>query len=139
MLAGTTVWVTHRFAGFHCWDGAPASRAYLGARHRHVFHVRVEVPVSHDDRDVEYHDLLSAVRTVCSNLGPPTDDRAAVELGGRSCEMIAREIASSVKGLFATQLRQISVDVSEDGECGSTVVTTTPMRISESVLPLNDG
>jgi hypothetical protein len=108
-LTGTTIWVTTTFPGWHAWPGAPASRAYLATSHRHLFHVRVEAEVGHDDRELEFHDLLDRVNRAL----PPE------RLGPQSCEMIARNIAAAVGDTWPG--RVIRATVSEDGECGATV------------------
>jgi hypothetical protein len=103
------VWVTHRFEGFHSWEGAPAGREYLAHPHRHLFHVRAEVDVDHGDREVEFHDLLDQVVDYCGGL---------VGLLG-SCEAIAEVLAVELERRYPG--RRVAVDVSEDGEAGATV------------------
>lgn len=117
----TTVWVTHRFVGHHNWPDAPPHRAYLRDQHRHVFHVRVEVPVTHDDRDIEFHDLLSAVEAACMLLGTARNhtDPAVVFLDSMSCEQIAVNIAHTVRNRW-DHVAFVSCEVSEDGENGAT-------------------
>jgi hypothetical protein len=104
------VWVTHRFVGFHAWPDAPAERAYLRARHRHLFHVRAELDVAGADREVEFHDLLELVSWHCGRL-------PRSELG--SCESIAELLAGAIHRSYPG--RRIAVDVSEDGEAGARV------------------
>lgn len=104
------VWVTHSFVGFHRWPDAPAHRAYLAQVHRHVFHVRVEVEVRHNDREVEFHDLLDAVKEWC----------AGEQLGPASCEGIAEWLGEKVRQAWnADPPRAVTVSVSEDGENGA--------------------
>jgi len=86
------------------------NRGYLADRHRHLFHVRVEVPVMHDERDVEFHELRDY-----AEMWWPRDG----ELGSMSCESIARDIAGHV--LQNWPLPWIQVSVSEDGEAGAVV------------------
>lgn len=109
------IWVEFKMEGFHNWPEAPDSRDYLRASHRHMFHVRVETEVTHDDREIEFHDLMDAARGQFPDIehvnGRP-------DLGSMSCEMIARKIANGLAGLYA---RPFCVDVSEDGECGARV------------------
>lgn len=107
-----TVWVTHTFPAWHSWPGAPIGRSYLATDHRHLFHVRVELPVAHDDRDVEFHDLLDALTETC-------DAYRGIHVGGKSCEMLAREIGEALAGRLL--LSTLLVSVSEDGEAGATV------------------
>lgn len=105
------VWATHRFQGMHAWTDAPPHRRYLADPHRHLFHVRVEVSVVHDSREIEFHDLLDLVASICDAM--PHD-----ALG--SCEDIAHDIADEVQVRWPK--RRVSADVSEDGENGATIV-----------------
>jgi hypothetical protein len=105
------VWVTDDFDGMHAWPNAPEHRAYLRNLHRHLFHVRVGVDVKHDDREVEFHDLLFQLGT----------DIAALDVKNLgSCEQIAAELAERMS--LRHPKRRVEVDVSEDGECGANVV-----------------
>lgn len=97
-------------AGFHCWPDAPMWRAYLRERHRHLFHFEVSLEVRHNERDVEFHDLL----TLCQDQYPAT-----MEFGDRSCEAIAEELIGVLK--FHYPDRRMSVGVFEDGEVGAVV------------------
>jgi hypothetical protein len=114
-----TAWVTTRFVGFHLWPDAPRARDYIGRRHRHVFHVQVQVDVFHDDREVEFHDLLDLVNDAVGALGEPLSGGAR-DLGAMSCEMIARHLAEAIREQLPG--RRIMVDVSEDGEVGAGVL-----------------
>lgn len=119
----TTVWVEHRFTGFHRWAGAPDARGYLRALHRHSFHVHLELEVGHEDREVEFHDLLDFVVQLCATLGDGAegydDDAHVRHLDRMSCEAIATRILEAV--LERWPLRLGSCTVSEDGEVGATV------------------
>ena len=106
----STAWITTTFEGWHAWPAAPEGCAYLRARHRHLFHVKAGLSVAHNDRDIEFHDLLHFVRGCLP--GP--------ELGGQSCEMIAEGIASQLQERWPH--RAGYVEVSEDSEVGATVV-----------------
>lgn len=104
------VWATHRFDSLHAWPDAPRHRSYLASEHRHLFHVRATVDVVHDDREIEFHDLLDAVVDACVQIH-------CAPLG--SCEQIADDIAQRLRPQWPK--RRIEVDVSEDGENGATV------------------
>jgi hypothetical protein len=60
MNTTTTMTITVRWThpGFHAWPEAPPNRAYLRDRHRHLFYYELTIPVTHADRQVEFHDLL---------------------------------------------------------------------------------
>lgn len=94
-------------AGWHRWPDAPPPRAYLASCHRHLFHVEVRLQVRHDEREVEYHDLLD----FCQGAF------AGGDMGGASCETMARELAQEVTAQFPW--RWLSVSVLEDGEVGA--------------------
>lgn len=107
-----TVWVTHRFPGFHSWPDAPDARGYLRHSHRHLFHVKLGVAVTRLDRQIEFHDLLDELIADCRDLvdaGP---------LG--SCEEIANRLATLAHTRYPHS-RRVVCDVSEDGEAGAEV------------------
>jgi hypothetical protein len=120
--ADASIFVTFTEVGFHRWDNAPAHRAYLRSDHRHVFHVRVEMAVSHDDREVEFHDLIDRARAEfrsCSAM----DSNDIGDYGPQSCEMMARTVAELLSFRFT---RPVQVGVSEDGEVGAMVLAVWP-------------
>lgn len=105
----TTIFCTFRVDGLHQWKG---TSSYLKHPHRHMFHFRVDMSVTHDDREVEFIALRRAVMEHAKTLLP---DRA-VEL---SCEMLAKDIIAWLNRYYPR--RQYKVEVSEDGENGATV------------------
>lgn len=106
------IFVTFDVVGFHQWPGATGRRAYLADRHRHKFHFRVEMPVAHCEREVEFHDLLDDARCRVLRMAPNG------EFGGQSCESIAEGL---LRYLVATYRRPVVVTVSEDNEVGAIV------------------
>lgn len=121
----TTVVVRHEVIGFHHWPGAKGQRAYLSSRHRHKFFIEVELEVFHDDREVEFHDLLDNVRDYFAGIGE--------EWGSSSCETAAYGVAANVRDHLAhlgvptgmveaiPRERTMTVSVFEDNECGARV------------------
>jgi len=107
----TEIFVKLRVPGFHHWPNPSINRAYLGQSHRHLFHLEVSMPVGHSDREVEFHDLLDDIRT----LFPAGQDH-----GGKSCEMMAEQIAHTLRVHYK---RPVTVEVSEDGEVGARITT----------------
>lgn len=107
--------ITVRFAvpGFHSWPEAPPHRIYLAARHRHLFGISVTMPVRHDDREVEFHDLRDEAEELLQGIA-----EAGSDFGRQSCEDIARRLAEAIGDLHD---RPVTVTVSEDGECEATV------------------
>lgn len=95
--------------GWHCWPNAHEKRAYLRYKHRHLFHVEVRLQVFHDEREVEYHDLLDFCKE--HFLG---GDR-----GADSCETMARGLAQKLTASFPGRL--VEVSCLEDNEAGAVV------------------
>lgn len=114
----SSIFVTHRFVGYHRWADAPDRRSYLTERHRHLFHVRVDVDVTHDDREVEFHDLLDVVTDACEGLGQKARG-VGRDLGSMSCETIALYVVEKVLARWPG--RTLACEVSEDGEAGGRV------------------
>lgn len=101
------VFATLRFEAFHRWPNAPKACAYLATRHRHEFHVRVEVVVTHVDRDVEFITLKQkAAHLIESALKSKRTDTWSCE---RWALYLWRELGAT------------RVEVSEDGENGAFV------------------
>lgn len=103
--------VRARFVGFHAWPDAPPLRSYLASRHRHEFHVELRARVTHDDRQIEFHDLKD-------HLSESLPDRNE-ELGAMSCEMIARRLLDRLDDRYGDAL--LWCEVWEDGEVGARV------------------
>lgn len=101
------VYFSTRVEGFHWWSKAPDHVAFLRHRHRHLFGVRVDLVVSHDDRDVEF---ITGKRLLEDYL------RSAPIDGPESCEMIARRVHRHFSAL-GYHVRRVEVD--EDGENGA--------------------
>lgn len=112
MSDAATIWVSFQAEGLHCWPGATQRRAYLAHKHRHMFHVRVQTRVEHDDREIEFHDLRAQAQHAFLALGDGGD------FDGQSCEALARRLAEH---LSVRHRRWFVVEVSEDGEFGAVV------------------
>lgn len=109
-ITSRTVTVRFDVDGYHRWPAAPPARSYLEARHRHRFGFTVTIPVDHDERQVEFHDLLDW----CTSR---FDDEE--EFGDRSCETIAGLFAGRVVGEWKVPWCECSV--SEDGYVTATL------------------
>lgn len=115
----TTITITTKYEGVHCYPEAPDCVAYLRQPHRHMFGVRVEVEVFDDDREIEFimlkHQVDDYIKSHC-------DDNGVWQMGRLSCEQVCNGI---LKYLFAfvkwPEGRHWSVMVDEDGENGATV------------------
>lgn len=112
MTSSVEIFVRFTHTGFHHWKDAPDSRAYLRDRHRHVFHFEAAMSVLHNDREVEFHDMLDECKMFA------TTHSASWQLAGASCEHMALALAEH---LIERYDRPARVEVSEDGENGARV------------------
>lgn len=99
--------------GLHQWQDCPIEEVvYLKHIHRHMFYVRLEKKVTHNDRDIEIielkHNILNYLR-----LKYYSDDARTHCFKNMSCEMIAEEILETFNA--------DSVEVLEDNENGAIV------------------
>lgn len=120
-MGRAVVIVAVRVVGFHHWPDAPPEVGYLKDDHRHIFTVRVEWPVGHDDRDVEFHTaqrwMLAALAQLVGHA--PHDVAGPFRFGARSCEMVARELLTRLNGTLHPV--PSAAEVWEDDECGARV------------------
>jgi hypothetical protein len=105
------VYCSLQVEGLHCWPGCPIEEvSYLRDPHRHLFHIKAYVSVTHGDRDVEFIVLKHWIQDYLK--GGYYDDALHLhDFGSRSCEMIAEELIHEF-GLSRCE-------VSEDGENGA--------------------
>jgi len=108
------IFVTTSFPALHYWSEAPDEVAFLRQPHRHLFKVRAELTVTHDDRELEFI-LIKRRLDAWLMSGYPGGEAMPA-----SCESIAEEIAKFLGRLYPDRVH--SVEVSEDGENGSVVV-----------------
>lgn len=114
----TTVFCTFEQAAFHNWKDAPPEHRYLASPHRHVFRVRVDVRVTHDNRDVEIIWLKDISKDLFLGLAEAEPLYEHPNFGSMSCEMMACGLA---KELEDQNIKIVSVEVSEDGENGARI------------------
>ncbi len=110
----THIYVKTQFAGFHRWAEAPSDVEFLRTWHRHNFHVKVTLGVSHNDRQVEFFMFKKELDAYITE----TFSDAHFEY---SCESIAYMIL-----LTFTRVRYhvVSVEVNEDGDNGAIVFSS---------------
>lgn len=107
MKTSTTLHVVTKFEAFHRWVDAPADVAFLRSYHRHVFNVRVYIPVTHDNRQVEFFQFRRKV-----------DVYITTTLAGREFELSCEQIAKMILETFP---EAVAVEVKEDDENGALV------------------
>lgn len=115
------IWVTFRREGIHKYPAAltdPKLKtgdeydvSFLGYPHRHMFHFKVAIEVFHDDRDIEF---IQFKRWLENLYGKGT-----LELDYKSCEMIGADLYQQINSRYPN--REVTIDVSEDGENGATM------------------
>jgi hypothetical protein len=115
------IWVTFRREGIHKYPAAltdPKLKtgdeydvSFLGYPHRHIFHFKVAIEVFHDDRDIEF---IQFKRWLENLYGKGT-----LELDYKSCEMIGADLYQQINSKYPN--REVTIDVSEDGENGATM------------------
>lgn len=109
-----SIWLTFQRKGFHCYPDAPDDVSYLRVTHRHIFKFRVQISTGHDNRELEFHQVLNKIESWY--------DQGTLYLDYRSCEMMANELATLLckeYGGIPGSPREVSIEVSEDGECGA--------------------
>ena len=107
------IWVTWQRVGFHRYPAASEDPqlddvSYLGLRHRHLFKFRVEIEIFHNDRELEFHQVLN----YCESLYKDNQ----LEIDYKSVEMLADDLYLQLANRYPD--RYMAIEVSEDGECG---------------------
>lgn len=112
------IWVTFQREGIHCYPAAATDPmlatgdrydvSFLGHPHRHIFHFRVWIAVTHNDRDIEF---IQFKRWLEDLYGSGT-----LALDYKSCEMMADDLYIQIAARYPG--RAVGIEVSEDGENG---------------------
>ena len=116
------IWVTFRKEGIHMYPAAATDPklatgdeydvSFLGTPHRHIFHFKVFIQVFQDDRDIEFIQFKRWLEKCYSD--------GTLELNHKSCEMIARDLNTTITTRYPG--RKTIIDVSEDGENGASLL-----------------
>ena len=101
------IWITTSFEGFHKYPDAPDDVTFLKNKHRHIFHVRVWIEVSHNNRDIEFILFKRFIETLLSTAN----------LNNKSCEMVSDELYEEIRMKYPD--REVRIEISEDCENGS--------------------
>ena len=115
------IWVTFRKEGIHCYPAAATDPnlatgdqydvSFLANPHRHIFHFRVWLSVTHNDRDVEFIQFKRWLEQLYSSA------QGVLSLDHKSCEMMSDELYDTISNKYPG--REVWIEVSEDGENGS--------------------
>jgi len=124
--ADRKIWVTFQRAGFHRYPAASedpglADVSYLGARHRHLFKFRVEIEIFHNDRELEFHQVLN----YCESLYKDKH----LEIDYKSVEMLADDLYLQLAKRYPD--RAMTIEVSEDGENGCLIKYPFPLPVAQ--------
>ena len=113
------IWVTFNKEGMHKYPAALTDPAlatgdeydvsFLGYPHRHIFHFKVWIGVTHDDRDIEFIQFKRWLLNLYKD--------ATLSLDYKSCEMMSDELYDTISQKYPN--REVWIEVSEDGENGS--------------------
>jgi len=113
------IWVTFRKEGMHRYPAAATDPAlatgdeydvsFLANEHRHIFHFRVWIGVTHNDRDIEFIQFKRWLENLYKD--------AILSLDHKSCEMMSDDLYDSINKKYPN--REVWIEVSEDGENGS--------------------
>jgi hypothetical protein len=113
------IWVTFRKEGMHKYPAALTDPSlatgdkydvsFLGYPHRHIFHFKVWIGVTHDDRDIEFIQFKRWLEDLYSE--------GTLQLDFKSCEMMSGDLYDIISKKYPG--REVWIEVSEDGENGS--------------------
>ena len=113
------IWVTFQKEGMHKYPAALTDPAlatgdeydvsFLGYPHRHIFHFKVWLGITHNDRDVEFIQFKRWLLNLYKD--------ATLSLDFKSCEMMSDDLYAQISQKYPG--REVWIEVSEDGENGS--------------------
>ena len=115
------IWVTFRKEGIHKYPAALTDPnlatgdeydvSFLGYPHRHIFHFRVWLSVTHNDRDVEFIQFKRWLEKLYSS------NEGVLSLDYKSCEMMSDDLYAQISQRYPD--REVWIEIAEDGENGS--------------------
>lgn len=114
------IWITFEFEGIHCYPNAPDEVAFLRDPHRHIFKVKIQLEVFHDDREIEF---ILFKRFIKDNMKSEDCNYMSCE---NLCDYFNELIITKYEGYSQPEKhiygRKMIIDVSEDGENGATKI-----------------
>ena len=121
--AKRSIWVTFTKEGIHKYPAAlddpelatgdEYDVSFLGYPHRHTFHFKVQIQVTHNDRDIEFIQFKRWLENLYKE--------DLLQLDYKSCEMIADDMFLEIRKKYGSN-REVHIEVSEDGENGCVVI-----------------
>ena len=121
--AKRSIWVTFTKEGIHKYPAAlddpelatgdEYDVSFLGYPHRHTFHFKVQIQVTHNDRDIEFIQFKRWLERLYAEVDSST---AVLQLDYKSCEMIADDLYLQINNKYPG--RFVVINVAEDNENG---------------------
>ena len=118
-IAKRWIWVTFQKEGIHKYPAALEDPAlatgdeydvtFLGYPHRHKFHFRVAISVTHNDRDIEFIQFQRWLENLYKE--------DVIQLDYKSCEMMSDDLFDQISAKYPG--RDVKIEISEDGENGA--------------------
>ena len=125
--ADRSIWVTFKKEGIHKYPAALEDPklatgdhydvSFLGYPHRHIFHFKVRIQVTHNDRDIEFIQFKRWLESLYAG--------GTLELDYKSCEMISDDLYNEISTKYPG--RFVEIDVAEDGENGCSIFYPKPL------------
>ena len=116
--AKRSIWVTFTKEGIHKYPavlndpelatGDEYDVSFLGYPHRHTFHFKVQIQVTHNDRDIEFIQFKRWLENLYKE--------DLLQLDYKSCEMIADDLYLQINNKYPG--RFVVINVAEDNENG---------------------
>jgi hypothetical protein len=120
-VAQRMIYVTFQKEGIHKYPAALTDPSlatgdeydvsFLGYPHRHIFHFKVSIAVTHNDRDIEFIQFKRWLENLYKE--------GTLQLDFKSCEMMADDLYLQIASRYPD--RTIWIEVSEDGENGALI------------------
>lgn len=110
------IFVQNEFRGLHRWKDAPDVVGFLRHPHRHIFRIKTYVDVTHNDREIEFFMLQAEIDKIIASW---STDYPESERVNWSCEQMAEKVLAELSKIYPG--RNMTCEVSEDGECGAIV------------------
>jgi hypothetical protein len=120
-IAHRMIWVSFQKEGIHKYPAALTDPSlatgdeydvsFLGYPHRHIFHFKVSITVTHNDRDIEFIQFKRWLENLYKE--------GTLQLDYKSCEMMADDLYLQIASKYPD--RNVWIEVSEDNENGATI------------------
>lgn len=115
------IWVTFQKEGIHCYPLAKTDPllatgdmydvSFLGSPHRHIFHFKVAIQVTYNDRDIEFIQFKRWLEDAFNSN--------TLNLDHKSCALISDDLHTYINARYPDRI--IEITVSEDNENGATI------------------